>query len=111
MEHVLQEQIPGQAGNDVGEIEFFSYSFKFFRINQQVCPSFQRRTCEWLGNFLALIKRGAVMLNMDMKTSLLQYAAFINSPPCATNNLINIFTLQHVNSNCIGQNKYKLLKK
>ena len=51
------------------------------------------------------------MLNMDMKTSLLQYAAFINSPPCATNNLINIFTLQHVNSNCIGQNKYKLLKK
>jgi hypothetical protein len=32
---------PVVAGYDIGEVEFFSYLFKFFRINQQDCKSFR----------------------------------------------------------------------
>ena len=38
-----KSRFPVGAGNDVGKVEFFSYTFKFFRINQEDCTSFQRK--------------------------------------------------------------------
>ena len=38
-----KRRFPVGAGNDVGEVEFFSYLFKFFRIDQQDRTSFPRQ--------------------------------------------------------------------
>ena len=45
---------PVGAGNDVGEVEFFSCLFKFFRINQQDCTSFPRKWESAVTDILAL---------------------------------------------------------
>ncbi len=51
---IRQKRIPGQAGKDVGEVEFFSYLFKFCRINQQDCMSFPRKWESAVADMLAL---------------------------------------------------------
>ena len=46
---------PVGAGNDVGEFEFFSCLFKFFRINQQDCTSFPRKWESAVVDMLSLV--------------------------------------------------------